>query len=440
MDLPLDARIFVHAPFRACPRCGLNQFGVFQVAAEMYTRRCQACRFRGSFPLPRLSRKVVYVDQFAISNMMKTLNARSPGHKAAKADPFWLKLFEALERVVKFQLVVCPESDVHHQESMVFGCYEQLKRMYEQFSRGVTFDSTDAIALRQLNNALLAWLEKRIPEHTFDPADVVRGNLDQWREPFIVSVSGAYPPLIINAVREFRDDVHQKVRVLFDQELRTTPAADFKYWFARERRAGGRGIVQSYYLYLQRNHEIATGAVPFTYENVYQSSGLDQFNLITEVLKARGIPEERLMATLVAFLQSDEFKDYPASRISSLVWAAIGRAAAGGQKEPPNAGTSNDIRLLTLAPYCDALFVDNGCRALWEKIPSPYRAPYKVRLFSYNTRDQFLSYLQDIEDHGDPSVVAAAREVYGEPRPFVTMYEYEERRRQQEATEGVEEG
>jgi hypothetical protein len=46
--------------------------------------------------------------------------------------------------------------------------------------------------------------------------------------------------------------------------------------------------------------------------------------LIIEVLKARGVPDDGLMPTLKAFLASDEFKDYPMSRITTLVWAAIG--------------------------------------------------------------------------------------------------------------------
>jgi hypothetical protein len=64
----------------------------------------------------------------------------------------------------------------------------------------------------------------------------------------------------------------------------------------------------------------------FTYENIYQSNGLEQFNLIIEVLKAR-VPDDGLMPTLNAFLASDRFKDYPMSRMTTLVWAAIGRSS-----------------------------------------------------------------------------------------------------------------
>lgn len=123
------------------------------------------------------------------------------------------------------------------------------------------------------------------------------------------------------------------------------------------------------------------------------------------------------------FLDSDTYKDFPHSRITALAWAAICQAAALGQKKPPNAGMGNDIRVLTLLPYCDAVFVDNGCRALWEKVPRRYRPSYAARIFSYNTKDQLLAYLQEVEDNGDAAVMACVREMHGEPRPNVNMYE-----------------
>ena len=401
----------------------MDEFGVYHIGAQSYSRRCRKCWQKGDFPLWPLSRKVIYIDQFAISNMTKALNKAGPRHTAAAANPFWVTLFERLERVVKLQLVICPDSDVHRHESMVSGFFEPLKRMYEQFSRGVSFDSTDQIAQRQLNTALLAWLVGEVPQYDFNPERITHHGLQEWKPNYIISVSGEYPASIVGGIRKFRDEVHSKIHALFEDELRTTPNKDFKYWLDREREAGGRAILQARQLYLQRMYEMAIGTVPFSFENVYSSNGLDQFNLIAEVLRARGTPENELVSRLRAFLASDAFKDYPASRIATLIWAAIGQAAAGGQKEPPNAGMSNDIRLLTLLPYCDAMFVDNGCRALWEKVPRKHRLEYRAALFSYNTREQFLAYLKGIEDNGDPAVLACVHDVYGEPRPFLTMYE-----------------
>ncbi|SRR5216684_2299067 len=56
-------------------------------------------------------KKVFYLDQFAISEMVKALDTRSKAH--ARVNPFWQQVFEALERVCKLQLVVCPWSPIH---------------------------------------------------------------------------------------------------------------------------------------------------------------------------------------------------------------------------------------------------------------------------------------------------------------------------------------
>jgi hypothetical protein len=418
----LDPRELVTAPFRSCPNCTADEFGVYAIWSQSYSRRCRKCWSKGDFPLWPLSRKVVYIDQFAISNMVKALNPACRSHKAAAADPFWLTLFERLERVVKLQLVICPYSDVHRHESMVSGFFEPLRRMYEQLSQGVYFESTDEIALGQLHTALLAWLNHEPARYDFDAETVTRGGLNDWKERFIISTSDEAPPFVVDGIRRFRHSVHAKLRVLFDRELRTTKQTGFEYWFARERKAGGRAILQADLLRRQRFKEMATGTVPFSPENFYESHALDQLNLVVDVLRSRGAADSELQSRVLAFLDSEPFNNYPASHIATLAWAAFSRAASNGQKEPPNQGMANDIRVLTLLPYCDAMFVDNGCRALWEKVPRSYRMIYRAKIFSPKTREEFLAYLHRIEEDADPGVIASAREVYGEPEPFRTIY------------------
>jgi transcription elongation factor Elf1 len=88
MSLRFDPRLLISGPFKTCPHCGAEEFGILGVGHEMYTRRCRACWFKAHGALPPLSRKVVYIDQFAISDMMKTLNAEHPRHAEAAANPF----------------------------------------------------------------------------------------------------------------------------------------------------------------------------------------------------------------------------------------------------------------------------------------------------------------------------------------------------------------
>jgi hypothetical protein len=167
------------------------------------------------------------------------------------------------------------------------------------------------------------------------------------------------------------------------------------------------------------------GRVAPTLENLYTSSAFERFRLIERTMAEHDVPDEAFEPMLNSFLESSAFRDCPSNRLAALMWASIARAAALGQKEPPNAGTSNDINALSFMPFCDAMFIDNGGRGLWEKIPKAERPTYaRARLFSYNTKDEFMTYLEEIERQADPEVVRAAREVYGEPEPFVTMYDH----------------
>jgi hypothetical protein len=87
---------------------------------------------------------------------------------------------------------------------------------------------------------------------------------------------------------------------------------------------------------------------------------------------------------------------------------------------------TNDIKVVsTLLPYCDAMLVDNECRALLGNIPQRYALGYPTKLFSRNNGEEFLAYLKQIEAEADPGVFASVREVYGNdwPRPYLTMYE-----------------
>ena len=125
--------------------------------------------------LPPHQKKVIYVDQFAISDMMKAVNVQAKAHK--RVDPFWLEVFELLERACKLQFAVCPSSPVHRDESLVSKDFKLLKRMYEQLSNGVTFRHHNQIEQMQTNAALVAWLDGRQARHELDPERVTNGSV-----------------------------------------------------------------------------------------------------------------------------------------------------------------------------------------------------------------------------------------------------------------------
>jgi hypothetical protein len=113
-ELVFDPREFIQAPFIACPRCGTgNAFGVLSIGSG-YTRRCRECWHTDRFPLPRIRKTVVYLDQLVISEMMKALNPAARAH--GRVDSFWLELFERLDVLSKLQLIICPDSETHRDD------------------------------------------------------------------------------------------------------------------------------------------------------------------------------------------------------------------------------------------------------------------------------------------------------------------------------------
>src|SRR5260370_42636779 len=81
------------------------------------------------------------------------------------------------------------------------------------------------------------------------------------------------------------------------------------------------------------------------------------------------VGKEQSMASLAEFLRSGAINEAPFNVIAASMYASLAQKAAAGQKKVPNRGTFTDVNILsTLLPYCDAMFMDNGCRALLQDI------------------------------------------------------------------------
>src|SRR5712691_1419470 len=148
-------------------------------------------------------KKVVYLDQFVISEIVNAIDPHAKAH--ARVDPFWRQVFEALERVSKLQLVVCPWSPIHRDESLLSGRFERLQQMYEHLANGVRFDHPSDVEQRQLGPALSAWLDgKEPPQHDLNPERITNGGLHRWHGRIRVSVSMNHPPKEVRALRQRR--------------------------------------------------------------------------------------------------------------------------------------------------------------------------------------------------------------------------------------------
>jgi hypothetical protein len=432
--LKIDPRIFISSPFIECPKCKkLNSFGVLMISGHHYTRRCRECWFTETYKLPEIKKKIVYLDQFVISNMMKAINQKLG--KVKKVDPFWLKLFEKLDRLVKLQLIICPDSTFHRNESLL-SYYEALKKMYEHLSGGVSFYDPSTIRRFQIAEyfkQFIAGIEQ--PKLTIEAKNVILGQIDEWQDKIRVSVDFKIQDDEIQRIKNSREAIHESLVDVF-KRWQSEKNKKFQDWFMEEGLTFGRVVLQRYINNLINLIKISIGELNITAEETLYLVMNEESSLISDLLlylpktDREGISESNLKK-ISEFLLSKEMLNIPAIRINALLWASFAyQTAHGGRKRPPNKGMVNDIEMVsTLLPYCDAMFVDKEMFGLLtlSYVKKDLETKYKTKIFAPSNKEEFLKYLDGIEKEASIDHLQKIKEVYGEDwlTPFFEMYEYE---------------
>jgi len=386
----IDPRDFIMAPYLMCPNCTEQQYGVLGVHRTECSRRCRACLYRGSVSLPTLKKKIVYIDQFAFSNIMKMLDPDAKGHGRASAEPFWKELFEILSVVCHLQLVACPDSREHKHESLTSPFYKALKHTYEHFSSGESFEDAENIRLLQVGRVGAAWLKNEPVTFDFDPESISSGRLHDWSDRIFITVDGVLPG-IVDDLRETRSRIHQGLKEVF--EIWQREKKSFKEVFAIEKAGYRESLIRSRAEESKKQQQIMAEIL------CGQTPSLDEILLsrtTTQLLSLKysfemKVGKEQAQKKLNEFLNSTAIDEAPFSVISAAMYTSLAMKAAAGQKEPPNQGTATDINIVsTLLPYCDAMIMDSKCRALLQDIPGEFALPYPAR-FSVQTTARILS-------------------------------------------------
>ncbi len=431
-EIRIDPSIFISPPYKKCPKCGKDSFGVLSIFKSHYTRRCKECFYpRGDqkpeiFYLPVLQKKIIYLDQFAISNMMKILNPNTKAYSKQK-DKFWLNLFERIYRLFCMQIIVCPYSEFHTDESLVTPYYESLKRMYELLSYGVRFESQLRIEVIQLLDYANKWLSGKDKENvdaTLDTNLAIQGEINQWLDRFIISVPD-FKENWVDQLREDRDRGHKGFISAFIQ-WQTETHFTFDDWYKREYTAYGQSVIDRYFQYLRTQIDQQNKEVQISFETLFPPPAVLTFRAIKHFFLDKGLSENKAIEKTIEFLKSPSLENVPFVRIYALLAAALARKAAAGQKNPPNQGTANDITAISFVlPYCDAIFIDNECAALLKEKPLSERINYGTKIFSLNNKNEFIDYLDSLEKNISPVQVHFLNEVYGDSwkKSFNSIYQ-----------------
>jgi hypothetical protein len=413
----IDPRDFIMSPYLGCPKCGAQEYGVLSVGDNRCERRCRACWHTATVYLPEIKKKIVYVDQFTFSNIMKFLSPEVKGHNRAAADPFWKELFEILGVVCHLQLVACPNSREHQHESLTSPFYKALKHTYEHFSGGVSFHDAETIRIRQIANLARAWLRNEPADFDFNSESISSGRLHAWSDRIFVTVDGILPG-IVDELRTMRSGTHKGLQEVFEGWRRERKS--FKEVFDAEKTTYGQTVVRMYADDHRKREQMAImmmrGQMPPLNDVLPSRTETLVRNL--QFIFQQEVGKEQRDAKLAAFFRSGAINEVPFNLIAASMYASLAAKAAAGQKELPNQGTLTDINIIsTLLPYCDAMFVDNKCRALIRDIPRDNALPYGCKVFSPNTGADFIRYLTKIRNSVTPDHLKAVEEVYG-PDPM----------------------
>jgi hypothetical protein len=410
--LTIDPRDFIMGPFLTCPKCGAPEYGVLSVGDGRCQRRCRTCWFTGSVRLPELTKKVVYIDQFAVSNIMKVLSPEARGHERTASEPLWSELFETLSVVTGLQLVVCPDSREHEHESLASPFHRSLKRTYEHLSGGITFEDFESIRLGQATQIAKCWVRKEPLQFDFDPRKVTHGNPHGWGDRILISVDGVLPGTV-ERLRTARSQGHSGLQSVFKRWQRERPS--FTEVFAIEKRAYQETLLSEYRKCRERRARMPLlmmrGEMP-SLDEIMPSASECMISALQRLFESE-LGSDRISDRMLEFFRSGALNEAPSNVIMSAMFASLAVKAVSGQREVPNQGTLTDISVVsTLLPYCDAMFVDNKCRALLSDIPGAHKLPYSCAVFSPNIGRDFIRYLQEIRDSAPQEHLRLIEEIY----------------------------
>jgi len=420
--------MFIGKPFTDCPKCKKKSaYGLLMVNSGSYTKRCKECWHSENYKLPALNKKIIYLDQFVISNMMKTINEKLG--KKDKVDKIFLKLFEELDKMVKLQLIICPDSMYHRDESL-FSFYKALKRMYEHLSNGTTFYDSGTIRRFQIDEDFKSFIDNRTCNWKLllDVDDVLHGDRDEWQGKWLITVDSQISEKEIESFRKLRLVAHQGITEIFNT-WRKEKNKSYSTFFKETASSYGSAVVNRYTNMMTMYMQEAMGARKLTADDLFSMTSEESI-LISSLLRylPKGAEDLKNINKVMTYLKSDRQENIPINEIYSAIWAAIAyQASRGGRITPPNKGMFNDIEMVaTLLPYCDAIFVDKDMHSLMNfGAVKTVLSKYKCKIFSLTNIDDFFEYLEEINKNTSKKHLQTIKDVYGDnwDRPFYEMYD-----------------
>lgn len=410
----IDPNMFVRPPYLACPACGRRGFGVLSISPGTVIRRCRDCQWKGSRPLPPVTKKLVLLDQFAISNMVRV--ACPALRREGPHSEFYRRLMIALDRLVHLQAVVCPEVSTHEDESALDRRIEDaVCRVARHFSGRVRLAHRKSIEFLQAVGAATAWHEGRKFEIDQQHSRrVVLGAPHSWLPELDIVIKTPWSDEDVAVLRSIRHSTIHDWEPVFER-WRLHPLG-FMDRFREEAMGYGRSVLMLSVERTQRIIEMRAGRRPLDLQDM-DAQCFEPARRVVTMFVAGGLSMKDAESRTIEFFLSEAVLGIPFVRLSSMLYASLAQEVQGGRKGPTDRdfGTPADFATIsTSLPYFDAMFIDMKCaQYLGQGLLADEVEKYGCLIFSLKTREEFLRYLAEIEAAVPSQQRELAVETYG---------------------------
>lgn len=372
------------------------------VSGTLAVRRCRNCMGESRVSLPNPPQpKVLYLDQWALSNLAKALLPESRERLASESDRaagagMWPRLMARTERLAKASLLVCPPSSVHRLESSLdTRLRDALHRLHGHLGGGSRLANHEQIKRDQLYASFCGWLDGT--EAEFAGRDYVLKVHRGWPALLQVSSTFVLDPDEVEAIRTARLTSSRGFRREAEAWASETRAFDDR----REEQLAAYGPS---YLPVQ----------PFS----------ELYALTRRALGDRSVPPGRCATEVERFLRSEAPRATPFAQFASDVLASMGWLAEHSQGTKVDAGTRDDLQAFaTYAPFCDAFTVDRRFANVLRTPPMAGRLPQGLAVFAANELDRLEEWLIGVESAAPPGHFELLSATYGDDwlEPFTRL-------------------
>jgi hypothetical protein len=339
--------------------------------------RCKQCSYWKLEAVPPVTKKIIYLDQCALSKMVKM-----------KGDPFWSELHLRLISLASQGLITCPYSPIHVEESLLTVAHrEALKSMYREIGGEDKFKRPAEVEKAQLTRSLKAYLGH---QHDSDPLwlDWIDRNPHRWPDTFSVHVDFDVDEAFVRSLRQ--------AKVAFCEGM-TKQAEEWKQQpksFADDVEANYQSW-RSTAIPAYRSWAALTGAKGF----FFASMRVQLVNWLVQWVQLLDDEQVDPVAVVDRFIQSDTWKEVPSVYLWVRLWAKIAelvRSPRGARK--PSRGDFYDAQVLAYyMPYCDAMFLDGEFCEIARDPRVNGKGRFGTKCFAEPSRDAFIEYLDSIQ-------------------------------------------